>query len=145
MHCRLFALILYAICSGPGRCKYCMQNRLLPKQIKEHRQLLIEKQSGICPLCNQPIQPDDNVHLDHDHKSGYVRAALHGACNLGLGKVERAARMTRNPDQFVLNLYEYIIGHRLNPSGIFHPTHLTKDEKTERRKRKLQRRLKNNV
>ena len=117
-----------------------MDNRLHPKQIKEHRLHLIEAQGGVCPLCGQPLQPDDNVHLDHDHKSGYVRASLHGACNLGLGKVERAARMTRNPEQFLLNLAAYLSGHKAQPSGVYHPTHYSPAEKVERRKRKAKRR-----
>ena len=116
-----------------------MENRLLPKEVKPHRLKLIEQQGHICPLCGEPILEGDIIHLDHDHKSGYVRAALHGACNLGLGKVERAARMTRNPDVFISNLLKYLVGHRENPSGVLHPSHLTKAEKQEKRRRKAAR------
>jgi hypothetical protein len=114
-------------------------NRLKPNQIASHRQELVERQGNLCPLCQTEFRPGDIIHLDHCHRTGYVRAALHGTCNLGLGKVERAARMTRNPENFTRNLAAYIETHQLHPSGVFHPSHLTADERRERRQKRAKR------
>lgn len=43
---------------------------------------LIEQQGGICPICRRR----EPTHVDHDHKSGRVRAILCGPCNTGLGQ-----------------------------------------------------------
>ena len=43
---------------------------------------MIEAQGGICPICK--TRPA--VHVDHDHKSGKVRAILCEMCNGGLGQ-----------------------------------------------------------
>lgn len=113
--------------------------RITPKQVKDYRVMFVKQQGGICPLCKQPITEQDKVHLDHDHVTGHLRAALHGACNLGLGKVERAARMTKSQYDFMANLYEYVKSHRDKPCGIIHPSHLTKQERQDKAKRKRQR------
>ena len=113
-----------------------MENRLTPKQIKPHRETLMRLQGNLCPLCRTPFEEDDIIHLDHDHRSGHVRASLHGACNLALGKVERAARMTKNPQNFVKHVFDYIDHHQMHPSGLYHPSHLTKEEKAAKAKRR---------
>lgn len=43
---------------------------------------MIETQGGICPICRK--RPA--VHVDHDHKTGKVRAILCEMCNGGLGQ-----------------------------------------------------------
>ncbi len=42
---------------------------------------LVEKQKGICALCNEPKQ----LFIDHEHNTGQVRGLLCRNCNLGLG------------------------------------------------------------
>lgn len=114
--------------------------RIAPKEIKDYRAMFVKKQNGVCPLCQKPISATDKVHLDHDHVTGHLRAALHGACNLGLGKVERAARMTKSQYDFMANIYEYVKSHRDKPCGIIHPSHLTKEEKLIRAAKRRKRR-----
>lgn len=43
---------------------------------------MIKDQGGICPIC----QKRPAVHVDHDHKTGKVRAILCEMCNGGLGQ-----------------------------------------------------------
>jgi Recombination endonuclease VII len=43
---------------------------------------MIEAQGGLCPICKK--RPA--VHVDHDHKTGKVRAILCEMCNGGLGQ-----------------------------------------------------------
>lgn len=50
---------------------------------------LIVKQNGVCPICNKDLTrvTSINVVVDHDHKTGVIRAALHRGCNGVEGKV----------------------------------------------------------
>ena len=43
---------------------------------------LIEKQNGICPICQ--AEPN-SWHVDHDHDTGVVRGVLCHHCNTALG------------------------------------------------------------
>lgn len=53
---------------------------------------LIEEQGGVCPICRRP----DPTHVDHDHRTGRVRAILCGACNAGLGQFKDDPVRIRN-------------------------------------------------
>jgi hypothetical protein len=63
---------------------------------------MIAAQGGLCPICRLRSA----VHVDHDHKTGKVRAILCEMCNGGLGQfkddpasIERAvAYLERNRD-----------------------------------------------
>ncbi|MGW3896265.1 endonuclease VII domain-containing protein [Micromonospora profundi] len=48
---------------------------------KEFQELLAE-QGGVCAVCGRP----DPEHLDHDHRTGWVRGILCFNCNGGLGQ-----------------------------------------------------------
>ncbi|MFD6564240.1 endonuclease VII domain-containing protein [Micromonospora profundi] len=48
---------------------------------KEFQELLAE-QGGVCAICERP----DPEHLDHDHRTGWVRGILCFNCNGGLGQ-----------------------------------------------------------
>lgn len=118
-----------------------MINRLRPKEIKPERERLWKEQSGICPLCQDYINPEDAV-LDHNHKTGYIRHVLHRNCNLFLGKIEnnipRNKLTATQAQNLLLNAWTYMQTKQL----MIHPTHLTPEEKLKRamnrrRKRKV--------
>ena len=55
-------------------------------------QALFEAQQGVCVICGQPETAIDsrtkviaNLHVDHDHKTGKIRALLCRACNTAYG------------------------------------------------------------
>ena len=62
-----------------------MKQAEIPKVRKE----LLEKQDWICPVCGQSMKSTltRNIVIDHDHKTGVVRAALHRGCNKAEGSV----------------------------------------------------------
>lgn len=48
-------------------------------------ELLLEQQKGTCAICEQQLIAGHLTHLDHDHKTGKLRALLCLHCNVGLG------------------------------------------------------------
>ena len=50
--------------------------------------LLHEKGYIECFLCSEALVLAKDVHIDHDHKTGFLRGLLCRSCNLGLGDFE---------------------------------------------------------
>lgn len=44
-----------------------------------------EEQNGRCAICSDPLETTKNTHIDHCHKSKFVRGLLCRTCNQGLG------------------------------------------------------------
>lgn len=51
--------------------------------INERIQLLIERQNNLCSICG--VDLGKGFHVDHCHKTGFIRGVLCGLCNRGLG------------------------------------------------------------
>ena len=62
----------------------------------EEHTALLERQSGVCAICQQP---DKRLGVDHAHETGVVRGLLCNNCNNGLGRFfndpERLAQAIR--------------------------------------------------
>jgi len=60
-------------------------------ELSSIKKKLIVMQNGCCPICGGDLSrvASKNVVVDHDHKTGIVRAALHRGCNGLEGKVLR--------------------------------------------------------
>ena len=86
-----------------------MAAKLTNREIKEYREKMVKRQKGICPLCGEELLPEDAA-LDHCHKTGHVRAALHRSCNGAEGRILQwaGARSRGNdPELFLKNLIKY--------------------------------------
>lgn len=46
---------------------------------------MLEAQNNLCSLCDTPLNLSGRVAVDHDYKTGLVRAILCIKCNTGLG------------------------------------------------------------
>ena len=55
----------------------------------ETYQALRTSQNELCACCGDSLLTAKRVHVDHDHKTGKVRALLCDGCNLSLGHFER--------------------------------------------------------
>lgn len=55
------------------------------------RKELMHRQNGVCPICGKDLTrvAVKNLVVDHDHKTGVVRAVMHRGCNGLEGKVLR--------------------------------------------------------
>lgn len=47
---------------------------------------MFEEQEGKCKICGNKGLPGKRLHIDHNHKTGKVRALLCHHCNSGLGQ-----------------------------------------------------------
>lgn len=114
-----------------------MPRRLKTTEVAHVRETLLADQQGRCALCLLPCSPGESV-LDHDHSTGAVRAALHRGCNALLGKVENNAGRygVKSVAAFGVGLGQYLNKHRINITGLLHPTHKTEDEKRELRNKR---------
>lgn len=114
--------------------------RLVVSMVKVKRRQLIAMQSGKDPITGYVLE-EANATLDHDHKTGFIRAAI-GRWNNGvMGKIENwANRLGADPVtgeritavQYLRNIADYIELHEQSQhNGLLHPTHRTDREKKD--------------
>jgi len=124
--------------------------RMKNKDIKEFREMMVEDQQGICPLCNRSfstMKPRD-VCADHCHDTGFMRGALCRNCNGNLGRVEGLANRSKrglSKISWLVNAVGYLEDRKGAPKyDSIHPTFKTEVEKrTLRNKKAKARRIKN--
>jgi hypothetical protein len=111
-----------------------MPTRLKTKDIAIVRAAKLSEQGGRCALCQLPCSSTEAV-LDHDHTTGVVRATLHRGCNALLGKVENNYKRygVRSLAAFTAGAAGYLARHTTDQTGLIHPTHLTEEEKRDKR------------
>jgi acetyltransferase-like isoleucine patch superfamily enzyme len=77
---------------------------------EEFVELMVEKQQGLCGVCNLPLRDDKAV--DHCHKTGVVRGILHKQCNAGLGSLGDSYVTLQRAAAY---LYRHQPGNRVHP------------------------------
>lgn len=108
--------------------------RLKTAQIPEVKQKLLLKQGSRCGLCriNLAYADSKDICLDHCHVTGNVRGVLCRNCNGCEGKVFNLARRAKRdgtPRWWIERLLAYWTKYEEEPTGVYHPTHKTVDEK----------------
>lgn len=71
-----------------SRCKECLsfkRREVLYGIDRNTFEALRVNQRNRCAICRNKFQEDKRIHVDHNHKTGAVRALLCGSCNQGLG------------------------------------------------------------
>ena len=109
--------------------------KIKQKDIRLLREQYYLEQNGLCAICHELVQPEEAV-LDHDHKTGYLRAVLHRGCNAYIGHMENnLARNRITPsrlDMILANFKNYVASTK----PILHPTHKTPEERLARAKKR---------
>jgi hypothetical protein len=102
--------------------------RLTASQIKPKRLKMAKDQGGVSPITGRPLT--DPV-LDHDHKTGDIRAVLNRWENSILGRLENWAnrQSEMDPIAFIAGVARYLEFHQKYPSDVKHNTFKTEDEK----------------
>lgn len=108
-------------------------HKLPQSKVPEFREQLLTQQAHRCMLCTEVIT--DDAVLDHDHKTGHIRAVLHRGCNALLGHIEnnRARNGLAGPRLFrmLARIEAYLTrDYSQNP---LHHTHRTDEQKRIRR------------
>lgn len=71
--------------ADPSKHRSYFYKRQYGMTLDDVRQML-EDQGFACAICQRELN-EDTKHVDHCHKTGYVRGLLCARCNLGLGKL----------------------------------------------------------
>ena len=53
---------------------------------------MLAEQNGVCAICGRPPKTK-RLHVDHDHKTGKIRALLCMMCNTKLGIIEHPKKI----------------------------------------------------
>lgn len=117
--------------------------RLKPREIPDYKRKLLKEQNGKCGLCGIDLSTVESrdICLDHDHKTGHVRAVLCRNCNGIEGKIYNLANRGKRSNSvsgFVRELLLYWEKHKYTggPDMVYHPQHRTEDEKRLERNKK---------
>lgn len=119
--------------------------RIKTKDIPKVKAALLADQNNRCALCRIKLDLVDarDVCLDHCHVTGNIRGVLCRNCNGCEGKVFNLARRAKRqgtPLWWLKRLIEYMEQHEKEPSGVYHPTHKTEEEKRLLRNKKARER-----
>lgn len=112
--------------------------RITTAQIPLVKAQILKRQGNKCPCCTKTITVAEAC-LDHDHFTGLIRGALCRNCNGIEGKLKNLAirgRRGLSSKQYVANMIRYWILHETDQTGLYHPTHLTEEEKRIKRNAK---------
>lgn len=71
----------------------------------EDYQQMFDKQSGLCAICGRPNSINKLLAVDHNHKTGKIRALLCHGCNLAIGHA-------REDEGILIKMIEYLKQHR---------------------------------
>lgn len=108
-----------------------VRRRIKTSEIPIVKAALLKRQDNTCCLCPEPLTVASSC-LDHDHKSGLIRAALCRNCNGIEGKIfnlANRAKRTMTVKDFLGKVILYWIRHETDHTGLYHPLHKTVDEK----------------
>jgi recombination endonuclease VII len=67
----------------------------------EQYDAMLVAQEHHCALCPRPDLPEKRLAVDHDHKTGKVRALLCDKCNRGIGYFDDDSQLLRTAADFI--------------------------------------------
>ncbi|CAM0030031.1 endonuclease VII [Vibrio phage D529] len=105
---------------------------------------LIRRQNGKCPITKRDLRAmtSTNVVVDHDHKSGVIRAALPRAINGLEGKLVALCirwgqcKTKGEVIQMLRGMADYLELHRVPQTEWLHPDHLSPAEARAKKNKK---------
>ena len=106
--------------------------RLTKKQVDAWRRIRSEEVNHICEMCHRPFTKWDPAVVDHDHKSGLIRAVIHNSCNGFEGRVGKMLNHSHKgvgKIESAVMLGEYYTKFENPNSGYIYYTHKDEDEK----------------
>lgn len=116
--------------------------KLKRTEVRKFKQQLIERQSGVCPLCLKKLPKDlSKTALDHDHTTGECRGVLHLGCNKAEGSIfnsiGRWGGVGKDYDAVIPYLQRMLDYLQNSSTGVIYHLHKSPEEKAElQRKRR---------
>lgn len=98
-----------------------MQIKMKYKDVPALRDQLLKEQNNICALCNELIQPGEEV-LDHCHQLGSIRAVLHRGCNALEGIIVSKMTINKITPTRLENICNNLIAYQKQVRTEVHPT-----------------------
>ncbi|AGZ17747.1 endonuclease VII [Vibrio phage phi-A318] len=119
-----------------------------PDNLPNIKKELIRRQNGKCPITGRDLRSmtTTNVVVDHDHKSGVIRAALPRAINGLEGKLTNlcirwgGCTSKRDIINMLRGMADYLELHQVPQTEWIHPEHLTPAEARAKRNAKARKR-----
>lgn len=102
--------------------------KLKTSEVKLFREQLLVQQGGVCALCGEAIEAGKAV-LDHDHKTGYVRAVLHRGCNALEGQITNALPRNLITPTRLAEIFANWERYHNQHTSVLHPKHKEKPVK----------------
>jgi hypothetical protein len=62
---------------------------------------ILDEQSFLCAICEEPLRGGRYQAIDHDHTSGKVRGVLCASCNTAIGKLKDDPEIIRRAADYV--------------------------------------------
>ena len=109
--------------------------KLKNSEIPVLREQLLKEQNGLCALCLEPIESGKAV-LDHDHKSGKIRAVLHRGCNALEGQITNSLPRNLITESRLRNILARLLEYQKTLRPELHPSHKTPEERKEHARQK---------
>lgn len=121
-----------------------MVTKIKSTDIAKVRNELLEKQDWICPVCGQSLRHvlTRNIVVDHDHNTGYIRAAMHRGCNKAEGSIFQTAKKWGKATTLdeIIKVLERLIAfwklHRTPQTDLIYYNHKTPEQKKEATKKR---------
>lgn len=117
-----------------------MMMKLKHTEKAEYREMLLQKQGGVCALCENVIN-EGQATLDHDHGSGHCRMVLCRNCNSIEGRILHWAKRTGSPIEAWLTNLMWYWNQDWTDNPVY-PTHKTYIEKEIAKLRKIKKKVK---
>lgn len=123
-------------------------NKDNPDNLPNIKKELIRRQLGKCPITGRDLRAmtASNVVVDHDHKSGVIRAALPRAINGLEGKLVQqcirwgGCKSKGEIIKMLRGMADYLDEHRTPKTEWLHPTHLSPAEARAKKNAKARKR-----
>lgn len=119
--------------------------KLKAREKDDVKKAYLVRQGFVCPLCGGSLRGLSlaKLALDHCHDSGYTRGVLHMGCNRVDGIVKKAVLQWGRTSgrvetvKYIRNLADYLEESIKSPSRLVYPTHRTKEEELELKRKRM--------
>ena len=67
----------------------------------DHKNSMIQKQNGLCDICNKKMEGSNDFCVDHCHNTNEIRGILCRKCNLGIGHLDDSIDLLKSAIKYL--------------------------------------------